>query len=139
MAEMGQRLGGLLGLGPWGLQGNLSLAHFLCLSFHSTVLPLALFPTFSLLTALTPSCLLWIWLPLSLCFPPGLSVCLLPSQSPSLSQSQCLRVFLPRGFSPAESVSPSLWLGQPHCFCLPVSPSLACSLASRLSPVLMLL
>ena len=58
MAEMGQRLGGLLGLGPWGLQGNLSLAHFLCLSSHSTLLPLALFPSFSLLAVLTPSCLL---------------------------------------------------------------------------------
>lgn len=45
-------------MGSRGLQGNLSLAHFLCLSSHSTLLPLALFPSFSLLAVLTPSCLL---------------------------------------------------------------------------------
>ena len=54
---------------------------------------------------------------LSLCFSPGLSVRLLPSQSPSLSHSRSLRVSLPwRFFSPADSVSPSLCPGQPHCF-----------------------
>ena len=114
MAETGQSLGELLGSGPRGLQGNLSLAHFLHLPFHSILLSLALSRSVSLFANLNLSYLLLVWFPLSL-FPPRLSVCLPPSRSPSLSLGLCFS-FL-GVLSPAESVSPSLsWSASLFCF-----------------------
>lgn len=114
-AQIGQSLGELLGSGPWGLRGNLSLAHSLRLPFHSILLSLALSWSASLFANLNLSYLLLVWFPLSL-FPPQLSVCLLPSWSPSLSLGLCFS-FL-GVLSPAESVSPSLSWSVSLFFCV---------------------
>ena len=112
-------------MGPQGLQGNLSLAHFLCLPFRSTLLPLPAFPSFSLLAALNLSCLLWIWLPLSV----------FPQDSQYVSFHLGLHLFLSVGLSVSFFLGGSFLL---LILSLPVSVSVSLTVFDSLSLPLLL-